>query len=590
MSITEVPVLIVGGGGCGLAASIFLSDLNIDHLVIERRLTGSGLPKAHYLNQRTMEIFRQHALADAIYEVGTPIEKMGSVNWATSLGGDGPLDRRSLGRLDAFGGGALRETYSRDSPCLSSNYPQSRLEPLLRDVAEERGPGRVRFHHELTRLRQDSDGVTASVTDLDSRESYSVRAQYVIAADGGKTVGPMSGIEMTGQTGLLDMISVHFSADLSGYYDDADMMTWLINPDGWDGCGLVQMGPTWGAQSEEWVLNSVLPPDDPARNEHSLMPDRVRGLLKLPDLEMRVHRINSWIIEGVVAERYQDGRIFLAGDAAHRHPPTTGLGLNTAFQDAHNLAWKLAAVLSGQASAALLATYAAERQPIGTRNVDWAMFTFFNHLVLDPGFGLLPGAAPEQNVQALAAFFADDPMGQTRRARAAHVLDTQRTEFQAHDLEIGFSYDVGALIPDGTERPERDPMGATYRPSTRPGHRLPHAWLEHDGRRLSTHDLSPHSSGFALITGPDGDAWLDAARQAADRFGIQLTAIKVGEHGEYLDTDGRWRAVCQISDAGAVLIRPDKHIAWRISGAPEGSHVDALIGALTEILRPAPPE
>ena len=131
MPVIDVPVLIIGGGGCGLSASIFLSDLGVQHLLVERHATTSKLPKAHYLNQRTMEIFRQHGVADSIYQVGCPLEKFGKVRWLTSLGGDGPLDRRTIFEMDAFGGGSLRERYNADSPCESGNYPQLRLEPLL---------------------------------------------------------------------------------------------------------------------------------------------------------------------------------------------------------------------------------------------------------------------------------------------------------------------------------------------------------------------------------------------------------------------------------------------------------------------------
>lgn len=588
MSTIETPVLIVGGGGCGLSTSIFLSDLGVDHLMIERRPDTGRLPKAHYLNQRTMEIFRQHELAGQIYEVGAPLANMGKINFATSLGGDDPLDRRLITNRDAFGGGELVDTYAHDSACLSSNYPQCRLEPLLRRIAETRGPGKHRFHHELTELAQDPEGVTAQVYDHTSGQAYTVRAQYVIGADGGNTVGDMLGIDMQGPSGILDMVTTHFSADLSEYFDGSALMTWLINPEGegsWGSGVIVQMGPTWGDNSEEFVLHFIFPPDDPARLDHKLMPARVRELLKLPDLEMEVHKVSNWILEGVFAERYQHGRVFLAGDAAHRHPPTTGLGLNTAFQDAHNLAWKLAAVLEGQASPALLDTYETERQPVGTRNVDWAMFTFLNHMVLDAGLGLQPGASIEQNRAQLEAYFSETPMGETRRARAEHIFDTQRTEFQAHDLEIGFRYDAGALVPEGTEPPPRDPLGQTYYPTTRPGHRLPHAWLEHHGQRLSTHDLAPHSGSFVLITGPDNDGWSAAAQQAADKFGIRITTVGIADRGDYTDPDGEWARLRQVGDDGALLVRPDNHVAWRSETTPAtASHTDALTSAVATIL------
>jgi len=587
MADLDVPVLIVGGGGCGLSASLFLSNLGVEHVLVERHATTSHLPKAHYLNQRTMEVFRQHGIAESIYEVGTPAHQMGKVRWLTSLGGDGPLDRRTIFEMDAFGGGAMAERYLADSPCPSGNYPQLRLEPLLRRHAEQRAPGRVRFSHELVELAQDGDAVTAVVRDREADTTYRVRADYVIAADGGKTVGAMLGVTMEGPTGLLDMVSTHLSADFSEWADESSLITWFLNPDGgggWASGVMVPMGPTWGAHSEEWVVHFTFGPDDPDRFDEQAIVPRIRELLKLPDLDITVHKVSHWILEGVLADRYQVGRVFMAGDSAHRHPPTTGLGLNTAIQDAHNLAWKLAAVLKGQAAPSLLDTYQPERQAIGMRNVDWAMFTFLNHMVIDAGIGLMPGATPAENKAAYEAFFADTPMGATRRARGEYVVQTQRTEFQAHDLEIGFRYEQGALVSDGTQPPAADPMGSTYHPTTRPGHRLPHAWLTaSDGARVSTHDLAGRD-GFALLTGPDGAAWTEAAGAAAEKLGVPVRVVRIGSANEdHIDSDGTWAEVREISDAGAVLVRPDNHVAYRALDAVEDTTA-TLTTALTTVL------
>jgi 2,4-dichlorophenol 6-monooxygenase len=588
MSTITVPVLIVGGGGCGLTSSIFLSDLGVDHLLVERHAGTSHLPKAHYLNQRTMEIFRQHGIAESLYAVGTPIEYFGKVRWLTSLAGDGPLDARTIFEMDAFGGGTLRARYEQDSPGPSCNYPQLRLEPLLRRHAEARAPGRILYHHELVEWSEDADGVTAVVKNRDSDETFTVEADYLIAADGGKTVGPGLGVEMQGPRGLLDMVATHFSADLSQWWDESCLITWFLNPRGegsWGSGAMVPMGPTWGKASEEWVLYFAFRPDDPERFDEAAIVPRMRDLLNLPDLDPTVHRVSHWELEGVLADRYRVGRIFLAGDAAHRHPPTTGLGLNTAIQDAHNLAWKLAAVVGGTAGPALLDSYEPERQPIGMRNVDWALFTFLNHLVIDAGMGLIPGAPAEVQIAALEGYFAESPMGETRRARAAEVIATQRTEFQAHDLEIGFSYADGALVPDGSEAPPRDPMGSVYHPTTRPGHRLPHAWLEHRGERLSTHDLTGASARFALLTGPAGEAWCASAAQVADKLGVPILAARIGGGGDYSDPTGTWEALRQIGDDGAVLVRPDNHVAYRSAG-PVDDPATALADALQTILRP----
>ena len=581
----EVPVLIVGGGACGLTTSLLLSDLGVAHRLVERHPSTSILPKAHYLNQRTMEVFRQHGLADAIYAVGTPTANMAKVRWRTSLGGDGPLDGKTFYEIDAFGGGKIAPTYARDSACLSCNYPQIRLEPLLRDHAEQRAPGRLRFGHELVGFIQDDDGVTATIKDVVKGQTYTVRAQYLIGADGGKTVGAMLGIETSGLSGVARIVSSHVTADLSPWWDEACLITWFINPEGSGAFGsgaMVPMGPTWGKHSEEWIIHFSFPAEGgDSINEETVKP-WLRALLKLPMPDLKVHKTSHWTLEAVLAERYRAGRVFLAGDAAHRHPPTTGLGLNTAVQDAHNLAWKLAAVLGGQAERKLLESFEAERQPIGRRNVDWAMFTAMNHAVLDAGMGFSPLQSPAMRHASFETFFADTPMGATRRARAAEIFETQRTEFQAHDLEIGFCYVVGALVDDGTPAPIPDPMGGKYQPSTRPGQRLPHAWLTRDGQGLSTHDLSGRSGALVLITGSDGAAWRNAASAVAQNLGIKLVQAAIGAGQTYADADGSWARVREISEQGAVLVRPDNHVGWRSLGAPrEGAgELEAALRAI----------
>ncbi|MBO0879770.1 MAG: FAD-dependent monooxygenase, partial [Mycobacterium sp.] len=205
MEAVEVPVLIVGGGGCGLSASIFLSDHGVGHLLVERHADTSKLPKAHYLNQRTMEIFRQHGLDDAVAEQGAPLEKFGKVRWQTTLTGEGPLDARVIHEMDAFGGGALRETYAAAGPIMPTKLPQLRLEPILRRHAEQRNPGQILFGHELTAFSDDGDRVITEVRDAETGEITTVAARYVVAADGGRTVGAALGVEMQGVQRMVDV-------------------------------------------------------------------------------------------------------------------------------------------------------------------------------------------------------------------------------------------------------------------------------------------------------------------------------------------------------------------------------------------------
>ncbi|QKV67398.1 FAD-dependent monooxygenase [Streptomyces harbinensis] len=579
----EVPVLIVGGGGCGLTASLFLSDLGVRHLLVERRESTSVLPRAHYLNQRTMEIFRQHGVAEDVYALSAPLAHMSEVAWRTSLAGDGELDARDLHRMDSFGGGSTAAPYAADSPCPSTNLPQHRLEPLLRRHAEERAPGMVRFHHLMEEFTQDADGVTARITDRATGTTRTVRARYLLGADGGRSIGDTLGVTMDGDGGSWNVISVHFSADLSRWWSgDKVLITNFVSPDGGliSRYGMVAMGPGWGLASQEWALHFHLPAGIELDLGEEATVARVRELLKLPELDVTVHQVSRYTPEAVIARTFRVGRVLLAGDAAHRQPPATGLGLNTAVQDAHNAAWKLAAVLGGTAGEELLDSYESERLPVARRSMEWAMFAFRNHGVLHAGLGLMPGAPPETTRANFRALFADTPMGDTLRARTAEVFATQRVEYQAHDIEIGFHYERGALVPDGTPRPPLDPMGSVHHPVTRPGHRLPHAWLTRGAERLSTQDLVGRSGGFVLITGPDGDAWRLAAKEAAEAYGVPLEVVAVGTADEpagFRDEDGTWSAVRGTGDDGAVLVRPDQHIAWRATRA--GAHPERELAA-----------
>ncbi|MGH3469379.1 MAG: FAD-dependent monooxygenase [Thermocrispum sp.] len=581
-SVIEVPVLIVGGGGCGLAASNFLSDHGVGHLLVERHPGTAFVPKAHYLNQRTMEVLRQHGLDAEVAEQGAPVELFGKLRWMTSLAGDGELDARQIHEIDAFGGGPLRERYAAAGPIMPVKLPQARLEPILRRHAELRNPGRVLFGHALTDFSDEGERVVAEIRNVETAEITTVSAEYVIAADGGRTFGNALGVQMQGVPALIKVTTAYFTADLSAWWREGTLLTHFYNPgDAALSGNLIEMGPTWGKGCEEWVLHM---PASESLDEQTVVP-RIRAALGLPDLELTLHHVTNWTVEAVVADRWRVGRVLIAGDAAHRQPPTVGLGLNSGIQDAHNLAWKLAAVLSGRAHDSLIDTYEAERRPVCRLNVDWALSAASHHMACIEALGLGHSSPQERRGPKFAELFEDSPIGAVARARAAELLDTHRAGGQAHDVEIGFGYEAGAVIPDGSPPPPRTPMRDIHHPTTRPGHVLPHAWLESDGRRLSTHDLTATGAGFALLTGPQGSPWCEAAAKVAEKFSIPIAAVRIGEGAEFADVDGRWAAVREMSDEGAILVRPDNHVAWR-SVAGEENPADVLADTVARILDP----
>lgn len=587
MKLIETPVLIVGGAGGGLSASIFLGRLGIESWVVERHPATSPAPKAHYLNQRTMEILREEGLADHIYARSTPAENMGRVGWYTSLGGDGELDRKRIGIIDAFGGFSLSEAYEADSPFRAANFAQMYVEPLLLEQTKKYPQITFNFHEELKSFEQDADGVTAIIENRGTGETYQVRAKYMIAADGGRMVGPSLGIEMDGLDRLIDMVTCWFAADLSEYIDDDSVMIrWFTNPEkggSWGSGVMVALGPEkFGRNSQEWLFHFAFQPDDPAQfDENSVVP-RLQELLRLPDLEPRIIRMNNWKVQGVLAREYRRSRVFLVGDAAHRHPPTTGLGLNTAIQDTHNLAWKIAAVLKGEAADPLLDSYEAERRPVAANNVNWAMLTFQNHLTIDSAIGQIPGAPVEVNREAFRNLFSDTPLGVARRQMVQEVIHTQRGEFQAHDIEIGFYYADGAVIPDGTEPPLRGALGDLHTPTMRPGHRIAHAWLKRGKETVSTLDLAGLDHFTIFVNGP-ANGWETAIASASEAAGVDIRLVTVGADGEWQSDDGRWDAVSGLEAGGALVVRPDQHVAWRAAQSV-ASPAEALSNVLAKVL------
>lgn len=582
----DVSVLIIGGGGAGLTISSALSKQGVDSVLINMRPSTSVLPKAHVLNQRTMEIFTELGVADAIYERTCPPENMRYTGWYAGLRGDNEYFGRQLGKLEAWGGGYSDPDYIAASPCATSNLPQIRLEPLLRARAEELNPTGVRFHQELTAIEVHDDGVTATVVDHGDESEYTIRARFLIAADGGRTVGRLLGIGMTGPQDIQKMVSVHFSAELSqSLPDDEVLIRWFVNPDfggSWSGV-LVAMGPEhWGTRSEEWVFHMAYATDDPEAMQDDRVLERMRTTLGLPDQDFTLHKISTWVMEGVVADEFRRGPVFVIGDAAHRHPPTGGLGLNSAVHDAHNLAWKLAAFLKGTAGESLLDTYEAERKPVDQHNVDNALRNAMNHYTIDQALGVSPDKTGAENWEALRPLWEDLPDSRAKRHALNTAIDSQTMEFRHHNVEFGYTYESSAVVPDGSAAPQVLDETRLYVPSTRPGHPLPHAYVEREGVRVPLGTLG--RGEFLVIAGEDGRDWLDAARAVGAELGIPVTAITVGVlEGDYIDVRAAWLKQREISRDGVVIVRPDRYIAYRsITGVDDP--VAALRGAFGSIL------
>jgi 2,4-dichlorophenol 6-monooxygenase len=565
---------------------MLLSQLGVDSLLVSALPTTSVLPKAHVLNQRTMEVFTDLGVATEIYSRGTPPEHMRYTAYYVGLAGPDPAFGRQIGRLESWGAGGLDADWAAASPCHQANLPQIRLEPILKARAEALAPGRIQFNAELVDLAQDADGVSATVRDKTAGTEFVVRSRYLLACDGGRSVGRRLGVEMQGARDVMRIVSVYMSADLSRWARDPEVLIrWLWIPARGIFCALVPMGPEhWGPESEEWVFHLNYDTDDTRAIDDTRVVADMKDALGLPDLDAEIHVISRWSLEGVLADRFQVGRVFLVGDAAHRHPPTGGLGLTSAVHDAHNLCWKLAAVLSGHADEALLATYEAERRPVDTRNVERSMENGMNHVTIAEAIGFRRGASGESNLAALRRALGDGPEDRVHRRRVLAAIATQSMEFREHNVEYGQTYASSAIVGDGTPAATPADDVRLYVPSTRPGAPLPHAEVEDlDGERHTLMSLV-RPGRFLLIAGEDGGPWCEAAHRLAETARIAIDAVRIGHlEGDYRDPRCTWLRHRQVTAQGAVLVRPDRFVAWRSAGLAENP-VGELGAALSRIL------
>jgi 2,4-dichlorophenol 6-monooxygenase len=565
----QVPVLIVGGGGAGLTASMLLARMGVSALLVSELPTTSVLPKAHVLNMRAMEILDDVGAAAEIERRSTPAAAMAATAFYAGIAGGEGYGRR-MKRVECWGNGGADENWAAASPMRQMNLPQIRLEPLLRARAEELSPGLIRFGHELVGLVQDNLGVNALIREREGGREYTVRADYVIGADGGRTIPGLVGIDYEGLGVLANTATLHVTADFSEILADEDvLLRWCYSPQAGRGVVMVPMGPErWGTRSEEWVIHLNYLADDPRAASDEAVESDVRAAMGIGEHPMDIHMITRWTLEGVLATRFREGRVLLVGDAAHRHPPTGGLGLTSAIHDVHNLCWKLAVVIEGRAEDSLLDTYEAERRPVDALNVQRSLENAVNHLQLGIALDVSPDKSEQENWECLQRVWSGRPEDEPVRREVMRLMRASSMEFCELNVEYGYAYESAAVVPDGADPVPNPDRVRIYRPSTRPGSPLPHAWIddEDDVRRPIKDLVAP--GRFLLIAGEDGQPWCEAARRIASDAGVALDALRIGHlDGDLFDPRCTWLRCREIGADGAILVRPDRFVCWRSLGA-----------------------
>ena len=538
-------VLIVGGSLVGLSTALFLRLHGVSCLAVERHTSTAIHPRAGHFQLRTVEILRAAGLEEAVRRKGEQqYHPNGGINNVESLAG------REIASYFAN----LNAGVDEFSPTVRLFIDQDALEPILRARAEELG-AELRYRVECASVVQDSDSVTATLRDLEAGAERAVRARYVVAADGHRSpVREQLGIAMRGHGLLSNSVTIYFRSevDLSPLLEGRDQgVNYVTNPvlrgffrlDRTGNRGFLVVNLVGDTARPEVVAAYR---DAPWANIAATIDERralelLRAAIGVPDIPVVVEDVATWRAVADSAERYQDGRVFLAGDAAHTMPPNGGFGGNTGVQDAWNLAWKLGLVLNGVAGPGLLDTYDGERRPIGALMVEQAYTRYVTRVA--PYLGT-------EGMQPLVDDFS---------------------------LEIGCRCNPPAVVLDADQAPElhehpRESKG-------RPGSRAPHVLVERDGAHGSTLDL--FGRDFVLLVAPGGDAWCRATVAAASGVGLPVECHVIG--------DPDFRDAYGITGAGAVLVRPDGVVGWRAvdaTGASEATVRDVLTHLLCRTDQP----
>ena len=557
-STVEVPVLIVGAGPAGLALSAALSRYGVGHLLVERHRGTAHTPRAHIINQRTVEILRHLGISDRFHAVATPQHLMANNLWVTTLAG------REVARSETWGTSAERAAdYRAASPEPMANCPQTVLEPMLLAASRDLGAD-IRFGWEFIHLTEDQDGVTSVIQERDGEATLTVRSGYVVGADGARSrVLGQAGLTVEGPDDLARAANIWFRADLSRYMAHRPgVLTWNVMPGPLPPLRLGTL--ICHKPFTEFVLAFMYDPEQVPLDAMGTgeLRERINALVG-EEVDAEILGVAGWQVRAQIAPAYSAGRVFAMGDAVHRHPPTNGLGLNMSIADAYNLGWKLALVLAGRAGASLLDSYSAERQPVGAQGVQRAITSLQEGAAVEAALGYEPGQAAEAGWEALDTLYEPGPAGDERREALRKAIELSNYQFNAHGVELGYRYRSDAIVDDGSPDPipPRDPQ-LYYQATTRPGARVPHARLERDGVPVSSLDLVD-DLGFALLTGVGGKAWDRAAADASARTGVPVRAHVIGGRDGVTDPYGEWAGVREVEVTGCVLVRPDRHVAWR---------------------------
>lgn len=573
----RVPVFVVGAGPAGLTATALLAKHGIETLTVSMHPGTANTPRAHITNTRAMEVFRDLGIENKVIELASTSE-MPNVIWCTSVAG------KELVRLNSWGYGDDRiSDYHMASPSRMCNAPQHVLEPVLLETARNDG-ARVIFDTEVIGIEQDGDRVFSLLLDKRTGEKSIVESDFVLGADGARSIVARTlGFEYEGVMGQGHAMNVWFEADLEKYTAHRHAVLYpTLQPgnDDWIGGGTFICIRPWNS----WVLLYMYNPDNEAtETSEEAVINRIHTLVGRDDIGLKIKMMSKWTVNNMFAKEMTKGRVVILGDAAHRHPPSGGLGSNTCVQDAFNLAWKVAHIVKGKAGLGLLQTFSDERQPVAKQMVNRAITAMINMQAVPQALGLRPGQTEEEGWAAIDQFRSSTNEGRQMRRNVREAMDLQNWQFNGLGGEAGHHYQSKAIVSDGTT-PQftADNEHLKLHPTTVPGSTIPHAWVQRGDDNISTLDLVGHGA-FTLVTGLGGEPWLACAAEIGNSLGIEINTVRITMDGDIRDLYCAWANLNEMEDDGCLIVRPDRFVAYRartLVAAP----LEALRGAFKQIL------
>jgi 2,4-dichlorophenol 6-monooxygenase len=582
----KTEVLIIGAGPTGMVSALCLAKLGVSSIIVERNATVHEHPKAHELNARSIEILEDIGITrEDLIKEASPFTDGARILFCQSI-------NEEYGRIDLYEDETRREKYEHHlkskTPYL--NLSQTELEKIIVQKVAKDPLIELLYQFQWQSLSQDETGVRSEILDRQKESTITIQSKYLLAADGaGSRCRKFVNIPFYGPEKIQDFVSAYFENNLRDHVRTPAKLFWIFNPEA--------VGTFIAHHIEKrWVYMHPIYLDYEKKESFTkaYLENRIKKALGDESLDIDVKSISYWRMSAQIAETYRKNRVILVGDAAHRFPPTGGLGMNTGIGDAHNIAWKLQAVIRGLADDQLLDTYEQERRPVAEENCEESLFNYHKILEVIEAFGLhrngleklakLKNTAPvkwlpvhwRSNILSLIFKLIQRKMDKFHtnpviKEKVLASIADQVAHFDRIGLDIGYSYEQGAIIPDGTELGFPPDKITQYIPSARPGGRFPHIDFRKNRNPTSSHDLLDYCL-FTLLIRAEGARWEESIAQLPTSIYQKIQVIRLDQLDLAEPVYNYLISICDIEESGAILIRPDGHVAWRVKSLKEDAH------------------